>query len=92
MREAIRDNDKLFMLADAALKSNDDFTRDKLSRFVERNAKDNREIASAVSAAVTQTGFIGSRAIANNLSASDFRFRDLRRQPTTVYIILPPRP
>jgi hypothetical protein len=35
--------------------------------------------------------FIGSRAIANNLSASDFRFRDLRRQPTTVYIILPTR-
>lgn len=91
MREAICDNDKLFMLADAALQGNDDFTRDKLSRFVEKNAKDNREIASVVSTAVTQSGFIGSRAIASNLSASDFRFRDLRRQPTTVYIILPTR-
>jgi type IV secretion system protein VirD4 len=79
------------------MKSEDEFTREKLSRFAEEHPlhpdrpEENREVSSIISTAMTQTGFIGSRAIANNLGASDFRFRDCRRQPVTVYIILPTR-
>lgn len=91
MRAAVCDGEKLVALAQTAMEGEDEFIGAKLSRFAEKDAKDNREIASIISTAVTQTGFIGSRAIANNLAASDFRFRDLRRQPTTVYIILPTR-
>ena len=91
MRAAVCDKEKLFALAQAAVEGEDEFIAAKLARFADKDAADNREIGSIISTAITQTGFIGSRAVANNLSASDFRFRDLRAKPTTVYIILPTR-
>jgi type IV secretion system protein VirD4 len=42
-----------------------------------------------ISTARTQLGFIGNAAVAESLSGSDFRFGDLKRRATTVYICLP---
>jgi type IV secretion system protein VirD4 len=68
----------------------DEFIKHKLGRFAAPGAWDNKEIQSIISTADTQTGFIGS-AIAKNLETSDFSFRELKRTPTTVYLVLPAR-
>ena len=68
----------------------DVYVRQKLARFAAPHAEDNKELNGIVSTADTQTGFIGNQAIAESLSGSDFRFRDLkRRRGTTVFVCLP---
>lgn len=57
----------------------------KLGRFV----NDSREIASIVSTALTQTAFLDSAALGENLSASDFSFDDLVNGRATIYLVLP---
>jgi type IV secretion system protein VirD4 len=64
---------------------------ERLARFAEADAHMNKEISSIISTANTQTAFLSIKAIANSLSHSDLRFRQLKREPTTVYIILPQR-
>src|SRR6202041_2204901 len=56
-------------------------------------ARDNKEIGSIISTAVTQTSFMGNGAISKNLGAgaSSFLFRELRERPTVIYLILPGR-
>lgn len=57
----------------------------KLGRF-----KDDRgEIASIISTALTQTAFLDSRTLEENISFSDFSFNDLVDEPTTIYLVLP---
>jgi len=72
-----------------AMKSSDPFIRQKLARFAVPGAEENKELNSIVSTADTQTGFIGNQAVSDSLSGSDFRFRDLKRKVTTVYLVLP---
>ncbi len=68
----------------------DVYVRQKLARFAAPNAEENKELNGIVSTADTQTGFIGNDAIAESLSGSDFRFRDLKRKRgTTVFVCLP---
>ena len=69
----------------------DGFLAQKLGRFGEPEAKDNKEIGSIISTAVTQTSFIGNGAISKNLRESSFLFRQLRERPTIIYLILPGR-
>lgn len=57
----------------------------KLSRF----GAENREIASIISCALTQTAFLDSATLAANLSESDFSFSDLVNQKATIYLVLP---
>jgi type IV secretion system protein VirD4 len=76
--------------ASEAVSANDTFIGERLSRFASADAE-NKEVLSIISTAITQTGFIGNKAIADNLSGSDFRFRDLKYKPTTVYLVLPTR-
>jgi len=66
------------------------FTTARLARFENIN-DESREALGIISTAITQTGFIGNKAIARSLSAerSDFRFRDLKNKATTVYLVLP---
>ena len=57
----------------------------KLGRF----AVDSKEIGSIVSTALTQTAFLDSAPLAENLSFSDFSFSDLVNQRATIYLVLP---
>jgi type IV secretion system protein VirD4 len=50
---------------------------------------DTRDIISVINTARTQTAFLSDPSIQNLLSASDFNWLDLKKQKTTVYIILP---
>jgi type IV secretion system protein VirD4 len=74
---------KTAMKADA-----EGFIAAKLARFEDVN-EESRELLGIISTANTQTGFIGNKAIAESLRGSDFRFRDLKNTPTTVYLVLP---
>jgi type IV secretion system protein VirD4 len=67
----------------------DPFIVQKLGRFAARGAEQSREVQDVISTAITQLAFIGNQAIADSLSGSDFRFSDLKRKATTVYICLP---
>lgn len=62
----------------------------KLNRFADISSE-NRELASILSTAQTQTGWLDSRALKADLSAGVYDFGMMKRQPTTVYLILPPR-
>jgi type IV secretion system protein VirD4 len=79
-----------FFDADAMTEA-EDFIQQKLGRFGEPEASDNKEIGSIISTAVTQTSFIGNGAITKSLEASSFLFRELRERPTNIYLILPGR-
>lgn len=48
-----------------------------------------KERASVLSTARTQTAFLDSPALASVLKQSDFELADLKRKPTTVYLCLP---
>src|ERR1035437_4310424 len=74
-----------------AVTPNEDFIQQKLGRFGEPEAMDNKEIGSIISTAVTQTSFMGNGAISKNLAAGSFRFGQLRERPTVIYLILPGR-
>jgi type IV secretion system protein VirD4 len=52
--------------------------------------KADREAAGVLSGAQRHTHFLDSPRIARSLATSDFRFADLRRQLTTVFLVLPP--
>jgi len=96
VRSTVCNRTRLFALAGKffgvdAMSETEDFIQQKLSRFGEPEAKDNKEIGSIISTAVTQTSFIGNGAISKNLAAGSFRFGDLRERPTVLYLILPGR-
>ena len=76
---------------DLAVSEANEFIAQKLGRFGEPEAKDNKEIGSIISTAVTQTSFIGNGAISKNLAVGSFLFRELRQRPTVLYLILPGR-
>ena len=57
----------------------------KAGRFTQST----REIDSIISTATTQTRFLDSLAIANDVAQGDFDFADMKRAITTVYLILP---
>jgi type IV secretion system protein VirD4 len=68
----------------------------RLGRFAEEGASGNRELVSIVSSAITNCKFMGNDAILRSLAGpakgqAPLRWRDLRKRPTTVYLILPVR-
>jgi type IV secretion system protein VirD4 len=69
------------------------FISQPIGRFKDVEARD---ISSAINAAVTQTGFLDDSALSDAarggaLTGSDFDFIDLKRKPTTIYLVLPGR-
>jgi type IV secretion system protein VirD4 len=66
-----------------------DVLRHHLAQFTK--GRDSREVASIISMAQTEMGFLNNQSIADTLSSSDFKFDDLTQKPTTVYLILPPQ-
>jgi type IV secretion system protein VirD4 len=75
-------------VAEALSSDKDGFISGTLARFASVGGED-RELRSIISTATTQCGFINNKAIGASLSASDFSFRDLKREATTVYLVLP---
>lgn len=51
--------------------------------------KEEKLLANVISSAQAQTHFLDSPRLRDSLSASDFRFEDLKRTPTTIYLVLP---
>ena len=69
------------------------FIRQPIGRFKDAEARD---ISSAINTAITQTAFLDDPAITDAsrggaLTGSDFNLLQLKRKPTTVYLILPGR-
>ncbi len=66
------------------------FVSQPIGRFGDADSKD---IAAAVNSAITQTGFIDwpamSQTARGTLTGHDFSFAQLKRKPTTVYLIVP---
>jgi type IV secretion system protein VirD4 len=92
VRRIIRRPGLLEEQAQAAQDGNDEMVAEALDPFRDMaNAPNKSELSSIVSTARTQTKFLGTKAIAENLEGSDFRFRELKERPTTVYLILPTR-
>jgi type IV secretory pathway TraG/TraD family ATPase VirD4 len=82
-------DDVLVAFAKEAMKAGNAFNSQKLARFANEKAQNWGELASILSNARTQTDFIGIETIADNLKRSDFRFRSLKKEATTVYLVLP---
>ena len=59
------------------------------SRKLGRFATDSRELNSVISTALTQTAFLDSKTLAQNLEKSDFSFDDLINGRATIYLVLP---
>jgi type IV secretion system protein VirD4 len=68
------------------------FVAQPIGRFKDAEARD---ISSAINTAITQTAFLDDPALTDPvrgaLSASDFDLHQLKRRPTTIYLILPGR-
>lgn len=68
------------------------FVSQPIGRFRDPEARD---ISSAINTAITQTAFLDDPALSDPtrgaLTGSDFDFLQLKRKPTTVYLILPGR-
>src|ERR1700722_15216609 len=64
---------------------------DRISTLALPGAVENKETLGKVSTAQVQLQFIGNKPIADSLSGSSFDFRDMKRRPMTVYLILPGR-
>lgn len=54
------------------------------------NGGSSNELASIVSTALTQTGWLSSAAMRGVLSESTFSFHEMKEEPTTVYVVVPP--
>jgi type IV secretion system protein VirD4 len=70
-----------------------DFVRQPIGRFKDVEARD---ISSATNTLITQTAFLDDPALSDparggTLTGSDFDFMQLKKRPTTVYVILPGR-
>jgi type IV secretion system protein VirD4 len=64
--------------------------RKEAQAFLALRKESNREFASIVSTARTQTEFLDSPSLRKILKNSDFRLRDLKRERMTIYLCLPP--
>jgi type IV secretion system protein VirD4 len=67
------------------------FIRQAIGRFMDPEARD---ISSAINTAITQTAFLDDPALADpdqrgTLTGSDFSLAQLKKKPTTVYVIVP---
>ena len=73
-------------LADLMAKANHYGLKNKAAQFTEYT----REVQSIASAAKIQTEAFDDPEIARDLGRNNFNFADLKREPITVYLILPP--
>jgi type IV secretion system protein VirD4 len=61
----------------------------RLGRFAGKEAGENREIRSIVSAAIQGLSWVDNDPIADNMRCSTIDFNDMRKRRMTVYVVLP---
>jgi type IV secretion system protein VirD4 len=97
LRKAVTDiaarGEDAAMLLRAIAASPHPFIRQPIGRFMDSEARD---ISSAVNTAITQSAFLDDPALTDpsrggTLTGNDFDLAQLKRKPTTVYLILPGR-
>ena len=82
--------DAFFIFAKRAIGTGDDFLVSRFSRFDHASAKESKEVDAILATLRTNCRFIGGKAMRRSLSApSGFRWRDLKKRPTTVFWTLP---
>lgn len=87
---ALNNDAQLELWATMALNDGVGFAaRDTASRII--RGLDTNEITGLLSNADKHSEWLSSPAIANTLGRSTFSFKDLKDQPTTIYLILPPQ-
>lgn len=88
VREILADKTLLKQEAKDAQEYNDfPSIRQALASFIEERPGNQGELDSIRNNAIKQTDFIATAAMNENLQASDFSFRDLKRRRMTVYIV-----
>lgn len=87
----IMTSDELFTFSRRAVQpGGNPFVRARLSQFARVGAEEAKGGAGdIIRTAEGQLSFISGTALGNVLRKSDFRFDDLKRRPTTVYLVLP---
>lgn len=91
VRKAISSPSLLVQYAQAAQGGEDKSIAEALEAYAKPEAANKGELASIISTARTQTGFLRPEAIAASVAGSDFCFEELKERPTTVYLTLPVR-
>jgi type IV secretion system protein VirD4 len=87
--DIIANPDRFFAFVDEALATRDDFLVSRLSRFAAKSAKDSKEVEGILSTARTELNFLSGGAVRRCLSAKPaFRWRDLKKRPTTVFYMV----
>jgi type IV secretion system protein VirD4 len=84
----------LYEFARDAVNAGDPLITGRMSRYARGDAEERKSIGEVVLSTVTEVGFMGNKAIRNSLKSAppgsrELRFRDLRRSPMTIYLILP---
>jgi type IV secretion system protein VirD4 len=69
--------------------SNNIHVKQMLGQYAQPNTQTRNSLNDVISTAVQQTAFLSDAALAASLNGSDFSFVDLKKEVTTVYIILP---
>ena len=80
------DGDDMKMLFERMLESPHHIVASTGARALQ---KDEKLLSNVLASLQAQTHFLDSAAIRESMSASDFRFEDLKTKPMTVYLILP---
>jgi type IV secretion system protein VirD4 len=91
--DMLREPDVYAHAIEAVMLEND-LIKTRLGRYAVENAMERKSTGEVVSTAMTECDFMGVEAIRESLKSAapgsyELRFRDLRRQPMTVYLILP---
>jgi type IV secretion system protein VirD4 len=92
--DIITNDARLYGFARDAVSTEDPLIIGRLGRFARADAEERKSVGEVVLSAITEVGFMGNKAIRNSLKSAapgsyELRFRDLRRAPMTVYLILP---
>lgn len=80
----------VFEFARTIMTASDPILRQAFARFAAPEAEENKELVSIVSSAITQTEFLGNKAIADSLMGADVSFRTMKRRAgMTIALCLP---
>ena len=80
-----------FMFARQAFATGSDYVKQRVASLAAPEAPLDKTANSVLYTARTETAFIGNAPISASLSGSDFDFTELKKTPTTVYVVVPAR-
>ena len=90
VHDIIASPETFFSFAKRCVDTRDDLLVSRFGRFDSPSARDSKEVDAILATLRTNCRFIGGRAMRKSLSAPPaFRWRDLKKRPTTVHLTLP---